>query len=98
MYFIKTYSKNYKNALQKAIYEAFQNIYHMSVEDPEKLLSQIREKITELNAENKRCTPAFISHYLQNYNDNESYKSIYILSGDWTYTITLYKVMGELGV
>lgn len=98
MYFIKTYSNNHKNALQKAIYEAFQNINHMSVEDPEKLLSQIREKITELNTENKRCTPARINHYFQNYNVNYSYKSIYVSSGDWTYTITLYKVMGELGI
>ena len=98
MYFIKTYSKPHKNALQKAIYEAFQNINHMSVQDPEKLLSQIREKITELNAENKRCTPASISHYFKNYNDNDSYKFIHVSSGDWSYTITLNKLMGELGV
>ena len=96
MYFIKTYSNNHKNSLQKGIIEALKDINQKLVADPENLLSQIREKLTELNAKNPRCTPARVDHYFVNYTDDDSYKSIYVLVGEWGFIITLYKVTGEI--
>ena len=55
MYFIKIYSNNYKNSLQKGIEETFKPLNHMLVADPVEFLKHVQQKVTELNAKNPRA-------------------------------------------
>lgn len=95
MYFITTNSNNDKNSLQKSIYETFRNANQKLVDNPHKFLTFVRNKIDELNAKNPRCRAAIISYYMDDLHFPLN-KSIYIHAGDWTYSIMLYKVTGEV--